>query len=382
MKVAAILSILSASLALSSAGNVVCYFTSWTIYREGDGTFAAKDVDPTLCTHILYAFVGLNEDGTINILDDWEITGLEELAHLVSLKEQNPDLKILLSMGGWNEGSTTYSEVAGDETKRATLVADVISFLDENQFDGFDLDWEYPGQRDGDEWNDPPNFIQLLGELKTALNAKGYILSAAVSGGVGSIDTSYPDGQAVSDVLDMINVMTYDYHGDWESWVGHNAPLYASHLDEDDNALLNVAAGIQHWIDNGADPKKINIGIGTYGRTFTLADPSNTELYAPVYGTGEQGPYTEEAGMLGYNEICALYSDWEETWDDEQKVPHKVNGDQWVGYDNVESVKLKIDFANEKGLGGAMVWSLDTDDFKGICGEKYPLLKAINENLN
>ena len=58
-------------------------------------------------------------------------------------------------MGGWNEGSTTYSEVAGDETKRATLVADVISFLDENQFDGFDLDWEYPGQRDGDEWNDP-----------------------------------------------------------------------------------------------------------------------------------------------------------------------------------------------------------------------------------
>jgi chitinase len=56
----------------------------------------------------------------------------------------------------------------------------------------------------------------------------------------------------------------------------------------------------------GADPKKINMGIGTYGRTFTLADPSNTELYAPVYGTGEQGPYTEEAGMLGYNEASLV----------------------------------------------------------------------------
>ena len=80
-------------------------------------------------------------------------------------------------------------------------------------------------------------------------------------------------------------------------------------------------------------------------------------------------------------QICALYSDWEETWDDEQKVPHKVNGDQWVGYDDVKSIQLKIEFANEMGLGGAMVWSLDTDDFLGKCGEKYPLMKAINQNL-
>ncbi|EFA06698.1 putative chitinase 2-like Protein [Tribolium castaneum] len=379
MKSAAILALLALSLGLASSANVVCYFTSWTIYREGDGQFAAKDVDPTLCTHILYAFVGLNEDGTINILDDWEITGLEEIKHLVSLKQQNPDLKLLLSMGGWNEGSTTYSEVAKNPGKRATLVTSVLSFLKENNFDGFDLDWEYPGQRDGDEANDPDNFITLLGELKSALNAQGYLLSAAVSGGTGSIDISYPNAKAVSDNLDMINVMTYDYHGDWEQWVGQNAPLYASHLDQDPD--LNVAAGIQYWIDLGADPKKINIGIGTYGRSFTLADPSNTELYAPVTGTGQPGPYTDEAGMLGYNEICALYSDWTETWDDEQKVPRRVKGDQWVGFDNVKSIQLKMQFAKEKGLGGAMVWSLDTDDFLGKCGEKYPLLKAINDNL-
>jgi chitinase len=307
MKLVAILAFLTASLALSSAGNVVCYFTSWTIYRPDDGEYAAKNVDPNLCTHILYAFVGLNEDGTIAILDDWEITGLNELKHLVSLKDENPNLKIILSMGGWNEGSTKYSEVAKNANKRSTLVNSVLSFLDENEFDGFDLDWEYPGQREGDEDVDPDNFITMLGELKTALNAKGYILSAAVSGGVGSIDISYPNAKGVSDNLDMINVMTYDYHGDWETFVGHNAPLYPSHLDEtEDQKLLNVAAGIQHWIDLGADPKKINMGIGTYGRTFTLADPSNTELYAPVYGTGEQGPYTEEAGMLGYNEASLV----------------------------------------------------------------------------
>jgi chitinase len=78
-----------------------------------------------------------------------------------------------------------------------------------------------------------------------------------------------------------------------------------------------------------------------------------------------------------------LYGDWETFWDDEQMVPHKVKGDQWVGYDDVQSIQSKIELANQLGLGGAMVWSLDTDDFLGLCGDgKYPLLKAINDNLN
>jgi chitinase len=78
-----------------------------------------------------------------------------------------------------------------------------------------------------------------------------------------------------------------------------------------------------------------------------------------------------------------LDSDWDYTWDDEQQVPHIQNGNQWLGFDDQKSIQLKIEFANSKNLGGAMVWSLDTDDFRGLCGNgPYPILNTINQYLN
>ena len=125
----------------------------------------------------------------------------------MSLKEQNPDLKIILSMGGWNEGSYKYSTVAKSAATRAVMVEQVLAFIDQYGFDGFDLDWEYPCQRGGEDadkvnhqQNVPlmylqffpkANFVTLLGELKEALNAKGMTLSAAVSGGIASCELSY-----------------------------------------------------------------------------------------------------------------------------------------------------------------------------------------------
>ncbi|NP_001034515.1 chitinase 3 precursor [Tribolium castaneum] len=382
-KLLAILAFASAFMVLSaSAGNVVCYFASWTIYRPDNGKFTALDTDPNLCTHILYAFVGLREDGSVSVLDDWEMTGLEELAHLMSLKEKNPNVKILLSMGGWNEGSQKYSQVAANPGLRQAMVTSVLSFIDQYGFDGFDLDWEYPCQRGGVD-EDKVNFVTLLGELKSALNAKGLILSAAVSGGIASCKLSY-DIAKVAENLDMINVMAYDFHGAFEPFVGHYAPLYASHLDQtDEQKTLNVAAGIQYWLDEGAPPSKINLGLGSYGRGFALADPTNTSLYAATYGGSEAGPYTRAMGVIGYNEVCELYSDWDYFWDDEQQVPHIVKGNQWLGFDDPKSIQLKVEFANSKNLGGVMVWSLDTDDFRGICGNgPYPILNAIKNTLH
>lgn len=109
---------------------------------------------------------------------------------MIQLKDQKPELKVLLSMGGWNEGSPKYSNVAADPAKRANMISSVLAFIRQYGFDGFDLDWEYPAQREGKD-EDKANFVIWLGELKTALNAEGYILSAAVSGGVQSIDLSY-----------------------------------------------------------------------------------------------------------------------------------------------------------------------------------------------
>ncbi|XP_023310413.1 chitotriosidase-1-like [Anoplophora glabripennis] len=368
-----------------SAKNIVCYFTSWTVYRNGTGHFDVEDIDPSLCTHLVFAFIGITADGKIHLLDEWESSddGLAGFSHFTNLTQANPDLKLLVSMGGWNEASKNYSIVAADSAKRKVLVEEVVQFLDDHNYHGFDLAWLYPGIRDGsDSEHDAANYVELLKELKAALSAKGYILSAAVSGGITNMDIAYQI-PLVSELLDIINVMVYDFHGSAETHVCHFAPLTASSKDDDGNATLNVKSGIQHWIDKGADPAKLHLGVGTYGRTFTLADPNNAELYAPVTGQGRAGPYTNEDGILGYIEICELYSNWTYVWDDDQQVPHRVSGDQWVGYDDEKSVTLKAEYANEKNLGGMMVWSLDTDDFVGICGgETYPLIRTMKKTLN
>ncbi|XP_060532607.1 chitotriosidase-1-like [Cylas formicarius] len=364
----------------SEGKNIFCYFESWTVYRPGNGKYDVDNIDPNLCTHIAFTFIGLNYDGTISILDPWESNndGLNGFGKFVALKEQNSNLKALVSIGGWNEGSQKYSELTANPSKRAIFVKSALQFLEEHEFDGLDFDWEYPARRDSSNAKDKENFILLLQELKTAFEPKGYLLSAAVTGAARYIDISY-DVQELSKVLDYINVMSYDFHGSFDSYVGHHTPLYASHLDaEHDNLDWNIAAGIEGWIERGMDISKINLGIATYARTFTLEDPSNTSLYAAIRDGGIAGPYTRQAGILGYNEICELYSEWPRYWDDEQKVPHKVSGNQWIGYEDEFSISEKVTYALDKNLGGFMIWSFDTDDFLGLCGNgTYPLIKSV-----
>jgi chitinase len=62
-------------------------------------------------------------------------------------------------------------------------------------------------------------------------------------------------------------------------------------------------SAIQYWIQQGAPKDKLNLGIGTYGRTFTLQNARNNGVGASTKGAGKPGPYTKEAGYLGYNEV-------------------------------------------------------------------------------
>lgn len=76
------------------------------------------------------------------------------------------------------------------------------------------------------------------------------------------------------------------------------------------------------------------------------------------------------------------HNEWDHYWDDEGKVPYMVKGQDWVGYDNEESVGFKAQYAIDRGLGGVMVWSVETDDLTGISGQKFVLLNSINNILN
>ncbi len=105
----------------------------------------------------------------------------------------------------------------------------------------------------------------------------------------------------MSKYLDWIAVMTYDYHGQWDKKTGHNAPLY--HHPESETPFFNANYSINYWIDQGADRKKIVMGMPMYGQSFTIVDPSNTGLNSKSSGGAQAGEFTRSAGFLAYYEV-------------------------------------------------------------------------------
>lgn len=180
--------------------------------------------------------------------------------------------------------------------------------------------------------------------------------------------------------------MSYDLHGSWESFTGLHTGLDAS--DADSDKTLNVMFAANYWHQKGAPRNKLIIGLGTYGRSFTLVDASNHGVGAPASGAGAPGTYTREKGFLSYYEICEMRKNGGTTYRDPvAKVPYYVNPNTklWVGYDDKESIYAKLtELIIKDGYGGAMTWALDLDDFTGtICGEgKYPLISLMKNVLD
>jgi chitinase len=180
--------------------------------------------------------------------------------------------------------------------------------------------------------------------------------------------------------------MTYDYNGAWDNVTGVNAPLYPR-FDEagTHRETLNVDFSVKYWLTGGCPAEKLVVGMGTYGRCFTLQSAAVNGLGAPVKGPCMAGTYTRETGFLAYYEICDMvrnpYSST--VYNAEHEAVYTYIADQWVGYDNVGSLTKKVEYVIEKNLGGWMIWNLDLDDFTALhCGAgTYPLSKALNQVL-
>ncbi|CAG2174944.1 unnamed protein product [Oppiella nova] len=307
--------------------NVVCYWGSWSWYRDGGGgkgKFAPEMSNPLLCTHMMYGFAKLGAGGEIEVMENdldlgdtdyksglpWGEGMYRRIEHL---RDVNHNMKAMISIGGWNEGSDKYSQMASSPDSRKKFVNSVVKFIQTYKFDGLDVDWEYPGFKAVGEADrvpgnpkDKENYISLLRELRAALKPHNYLLSAAVSAGKKTIDISY-DVKQLNELLDFINVMAYDFHGGaWENKTGHNAPLYPDPKASEEDKELTVSYGVEYWIKQGANPKKLMMGMGTYGRSFTLANAAQHGIGAACASGskgGNAGPYTNEVGILGYNEV-------------------------------------------------------------------------------
>ncbi|ODM94562.1 putative chitinase 2 [Orchesella cincta] len=376
---------------------VVCVLDSWSYWREGEGKFSLSDIDANLCTQLVYRNVGINNK-TFEIYNrDSHLADSEGwFKRIVGLSRDFPKLKVLLSVGGWNEGSRTFSELANDYTKRGLFIQSVVGTLQKYGFHGLDLAWEYPAWSvTGGSPKDKNNLLLLLKELREAFGNNTF-LALTVTGDRHVAEPAYNVGQ-IDKFVDQFNVRPMDFSGAWtkDQLAYHHAAL------RDKEGYRSVEDTIQFYLDGGAKPEKIVLGIPFYGRTFLLreeppstGDVMNTSGLEKPISSGFSGNWLSDTLFAGYHEIChniTKMPDWLTFVDNYCLVPFARSGKHWISFDNPESVTSKVNFAIEKKLKGVLAWTIDTDDFKGTAcsgnGDSsetrvtYPLLRTINSEL-
>lgn len=280
--------------------------------------------DPTLITTINYAFANVNDTR-----DGVKINNEDRFKDIIALKEVNPDLKVLLCIGGNCESG--LSEMAADSLKSESLALDCARIVKEYGIDGIDFDWEFPGAVGGTP-DDYDNFLKVLKAVRAAL-PEDKMLTLAAGGDLAGMDVN--NVAAFLDQLDYVNVMAYDLGGQ-APW--HHTALYRS----PNTGWRSVEEVVEDYVAHGVPYEKMMLGLGFYGR-------------------GDDNYYT------GWTDTktAVPYDDLTEQWDSIACVPYIVdaNGALVLGYENPRSIEIKCDYLKDKGFRGAMCWrtELDTD---------------------
>jgi chitinase len=166
--------------------------------------------------------------------------------------------------------------------------------------------------------------------------------------------------------LNWINLLTYDFHGTWESRTNFLAPLYDSPSDPDLALGFNVNRVVSDYVHAGVPPKKLVLGIPFYGRGWAGVPDINHGLYQSSTGPAA-GTY--EAGVEDYKVLKNLEATYGKYWDSASQafwIYSPQTGIFWT-YDNPLSVANKGYYITDKfgGLGGGMFWELSGDDAQG-----------------
>ncbi|KAL3096783.1 hypothetical protein niasHT_026164 [Heterodera trifolii] len=374
-----------------------CYYASWAVFREGQAKFEPEQYIPGLCTHLFYAFGWMNEDFSAKAYDPSDTAMTSEYpkgyyGRFTSLKEYDPGLKTLLSFGGRSFPNKLFQAMLSNAENRRTFITTAISWVRRFDFDGIDVDWDNPDDAESKE-----NYGIFLRELMEAaveesrVGWQRLLITVEVEGKREIIDRSY-NITAIADAVDQVHVKTYDFqfYDSLEPKTGFNAPLFGRKNESDERKKQwNVEDAVNYWSNGGVPLSKILIGIPIFGRGWTLKDPTHQADIGTTAPASKPQKYTRSAGAAAYYEVCVMLasSRTKRFFDEETKSPYFLaHGNQWFSYDDQRSIRIKMEWLRQKGLGGTYIWAIDYDDFNEVCPNSkndgpYPLIGTIAREL-
>ena len=317
-------------------------------------------IDPAKIDVLNYAFGTLDEQGHVVLRSPHADASL---ATLVALRQRNPRLRVVLSVGGWSAGH--FSEAALTDAARKRFADDAARLIEQHDLDGLDVDWEYPTLPGGNISHRPEdrrNFSLMLEAARARLDQLGeqhhgrhYLLTIA------SADNEFVAGIELARVarsLDWFNLMAYDFHNSLTPSTGHHAGLHPAKFDPPGDRAADKA--VKQYLDAGVPAAKLVLGVPFYGRAFTDVAPEHNGL---------QQQYGKFLGAPSWRELVADYigkNGYQRYWDEQAQVPYLWNAKTrtFVSYEDPQSLQLKTDFIKARHLGGAMYWeqSLDRND--------------------
>ncbi|KAM9936290.1 hypothetical protein OXX80_004153 [Metschnikowia pulcherrima] len=349
---------------MSSGGHVTgTYFSNWSVYECKDHIL---DLPAGIISHVFYAFMKINpETGAVTLSDPWAdvqmplASGINGAINVLNaLKARSYFMKTVMSIGGWGT-CAEFVEVMKDDRRMATFVLTTIDLLKKYNFDGIDIDWEYPSNT-----TEARQLVNLLHLLRFSLDKVNPHLCLTVAAPAGEETISTMLVKEMDQYLTFWNIMTYDFAGSgWSDRTGFHSNLYGPNGDNGLSADLVIGK----YLERGVPASKLVLGMPMYGRGF-----KRPSAKAP-------GGKFKKSTDVKDDSIDFRKIDRTGEVHDTHKVAAYVydrKRDLLITYDSPRTIKEKAKYVLQTGLGGGFFW-----DSKGDTRSSL-LIKAFVNGLN
>lgn len=384
---------------------VVGYYAGWQWY-DRNKLMSPQTIPYSKYSILTYAFFQPQADGTLKISDPWgdknQLLGAIDWAtapagydtqydfgnpayHLPNQKlsdyAHQGGCKLMVSVGGWTF-STNFPTIASTPVKRATFAHDINTIIKLYNLDGIDIDWEYPNTQ-----ADKQNYTILLQQVRDSLDAievqMNHPLLLSIAAGAAPSHISYVEWNNVASILDIINLMSYDFYGTWDNLTNHNAPLYPSANGA--QAGFSCSEAVTNLLAQGVLASKINMGVAWYGRSqMTIGTPN---VYVAGNGQADMGHFSNDDGTPLYYNILLAMNEFDYYWDNAAQVPYLTGKttNSFVSFDDETSIEKKAEYINSQNLRGAIIWEISGDYIENLNNPgsiaATPLIDKLNSTF-